>query len=141
MTYTVLFKGNEPQFMSKGAAGADLIANDTYVIKPNQQAMIDTGTSVAIPEGSYGMLTPRSSLCNKGGLQMPNSIGIIDSDYRGSIKCCYKNTGDKTIEIEKGERICQLIIMGYNKANFVVTEDELPSTERGVGGFGSTDKT
>ena len=84
----VQYKGNLPRYMSDEAAGADLIANENYTIMPGDQCLIDTGTSIALSGGSFAMLVPRSSLCNKKGLVMANSIGIIDSVYRGSIKCC-----------------------------------------------------
>lgn len=126
--------------MSDGAAGADLIADQEYIIKPNEQAMVDTGTAVAISKGSFGMLLPRSSLCNKKGLMMSNSMGVIDSDYRGTMKCCYRNIGDEEVVIKKGERICQLIMMNHRLAKYIET-DELSDTERGTGGFGSTGET
>lgn len=131
------FVGNAPRYMSVGAAGADLQTSETYIIAPNQQKLLDTNTKVAIPEGYFGMAVPRSSLCNKMGLTLVNSVGIIDSDYRGSIMFCYKNNGDKPITIHKGERIGQLVIIPFVKANFVEV-DNLDDTERGVGGFGST---
>ncbi len=133
------YTGTQPQYMSQGAAGADLAAKHDYTILPSEQVMIDTGTSVAIPEGYFGMCCPRSSLCNKNGLQMSNSVGIIDEDYRGSIRCVYRNISDKPVLISKGERIGQLLILPYVKVEFTEV-DTLCETERGEGGFGSTGK-
>jgi dUTP pyrophosphatase len=133
----VLFVGNEPLYMTDGAAGADLAASWGYEIEAGQQVMIDTGTSVAIPEGLVGLLTPRSSLCNKSGLLLVNSIGVLDPDYTGTIKFCYKNTGKKSITIAKGERIGQLVITPAMRAVFNKV-DALGKTARGAGGFGST---
>lgn len=131
------YKGEQPQYMSQGAAGADLSSKQDYTILPSRKMMIDTGTAVAIPEGYFGMVCPRSSLCNKGGLRLVNSLGVIDSDYRGTIRLVYENVSDKFVEISFGERIGQLIILPFVKAEFIQVDD-LEDTERGDGGFGST---
>lgn len=133
----ISFVGNMPRYMTTGAAGADLESNYSYGVIPGNQVMVDTGTAVSIPEGFFGMVVPRSSLCNKGGLRLVNSVGIIDSDYRGNIMFCYKNTGKEPVLIEKGERIGQLVIVPFVKAEFKQV-DALEDTERGSGGFGST---
>ena len=133
------FKGLQPQYMSLGAAGADLASKDSHTILPNEQVMIDTGTAVAIPEGYFGMCCPRSSLCNKGGLRLVNSVGIIDHDYRGTMRFVYENVSSSPVEISKGERIGQLVILPFVQAEFTQVED-LDETERGEGGFGSTGK-
>jgi dUTP pyrophosphatase len=139
MLMDVLFVGNEPLYMTDGAAGADLAASWGHEIEAGQQVMIDTGTSIAVPEGLVGILAPRSSLCNKGGLLLVNSFGVLDSDYRGTIKFCYKNTGKKSVTINKGERIGQVLIMPLAKASYKKV-DALEDTARGDGGFGSTNK-
>jgi dUTP pyrophosphatase len=123
--------------MSLGAAGADLEAKGNYTILPKEKIMIDTGTAVAIPEGYFGMCCPRSSLCNKGGLRLVNSLGIIDHDYRGTIRFVYENVSDKAVVIEEGERIGQMVVLPFVKAEFIKV-DTLEDTERGCGGFGST---
>ena len=133
----VNFKGTEPQYMSLGAAGADLASKHDYTILPKEQIMIDTGTAVSIPEGYFGMAVPRSSICNKKGLQLANSIGVIDSDFVGSVRLVYRNTSDKEAVILKGERIGQIVILPFVKAEFTQVED-LEETVRGEGGFGST---
>ena len=131
------FLGNEPKYMSEGAAGADLSAKKMYTIQPNTQVMVDTGTKVALPKNTVGFLTPRSSLCNKNGLRLVNSVGILDEDYRGNIKFCYRNEGSEVIVIGEGERIGQMVVVPYIKAVFTSVET-LDITTRGVGGFGST---
>lgn len=131
------FVGTEPKYMSAGAAGADLESKWVGDIKPGEQVMVPTGTMMSIPEGYFGMLAPRSSLCNKGGLRLVNSVGIIDSDYRGEIMFCYKNDGEGTVHIKYGERIGQVIIMPFVKATFTSVES-LDETVRGEGGFGHT---
>lgn len=133
----VKYIGTKPRYMSEGASGADLAADDTYVIGVGQQEMIDTGTAMSIPDDCFGMAVPRSSLCNKQHLQLVNSVGVIDSDYRGTIRFVYRNIGDGEVVIRKGERIGQIIIIPFVKANFVQVED-LDETGRGEGGFGST---
>ncbi len=133
------YKGNTPQYMSLGAAGADMESKQEYTIDTGCQVMVDTGTAVQIPENFFGMCCPRSSLCNKKGLHMVNSVGIIDSDYRGTVRFVYKNTSDEPVYIEKGERIGQIIILPFVKASLVKVED-LDDTVRGTGGFGSTGK-
>lgn len=131
------FKGTQPQYMSQGAAGADLSSKHDYTILPQEKIMIDTGTAVAIPEGYFGMCCPRSSLCNKNGLLLVNSLGVIDHDFRGTIRFVYKNTSDTAVVVTKGERIGQMVILPFVKAEFMQVED-LDNTERGEGGFGST---
>lgn len=133
----VNYKGKAPQYMSDGAAGADLVSSQHYIISPNQQVRINTGTKIEIPLGYVGILVPRSSLCNKMHLSMTNSIGIIDSDFRGAIECCYKNNGDEDVIIEATERICQLVLIPFITAEYTEKE-ELSETVRGDGSFGST---
>lgn len=98
--------------------------------------IVHTGVGVAIPEGHFGMLVPRSSLAKKG-MTILNSPGIIDSDYRGEIMIMIKC--DPELKIEIGDRIAQLIIVPYAKTQFVKVET-LSATSRGAGGFGSTGK-
>ena len=135
----IKFKGTEPQYMTTGAAGADIEASKEVTIHRFSQAMVSTGLSVEIPEGFYGLLLPRSSICNKKGLRLANSAGVIDSDYRGEVKFCYRNDTEYDVVIEAGERIGQIIISPCIKAKFVNVED-LSGTIRGEGGFGSTGK-
>lgn len=134
----VLFKKEHPNavtpaYAKKGDAAVDLTA---VSIRKHLQKYIeyDTGIAVAIPEGYVGLLFPRSSMTDTGHT-MRNSVGVIDSGYRGTMK--FRLTSESAYpEYKVGDRIGQLIIMPYPKIDFV--EGELPESERGTSGFGST---
>ena len=128
-----------PEYKTEGAAGCDLHSIEEVVIKPNSTVLIKTGLQFEIPEGFFMLLAPRSSLVMKNNLDMPNSIGIIDSDYRGEVLIALRNLGMENVIIEKGERIAQLLIMSSNKAEFELVEN-LNESLRGSSGFGSTGK-
>ena len=124
---------------SAQAAGWDLYALDEIVIKRNVSSLIRTGLAVAIPEGWEGQLRCRSSL-GKKGMIMPNGIGTIDSDYRGELMvlATWIGQGEEFV-VNKGERIAQLLFSPVPLVEFrEKTYDELSSTERGSGGFGSS---
>lgn len=118
------------------AAGLDLCSIEDAELGPKQRAMVRTGLAAAIPPGFYGRVAPRSGLAAKNGLDV--LAGVIDSDYRGEICCVLYNTGDQTISLPAGSKICQLIIEQIitPEARWV---NDLDSTARGAGGFGSTD--
>lgn len=122
--------------MSAGAAGADLQASETVKIRPLTIGVVKTGTSVSLPEGTFGMAVPRSSICKKAGLFLINSVGIIDNDYRGEIMLMYFNLSLKSQIIPKGMRIGQLVCIPFVPLKFI--EGDLDDTKRGTGGFGST---
>lgn len=130
-----------PTYGSAFAAGADLYAclEEAKEIAPGKTAFIPTGLSAELPEGYAGLVFARSGLACKKDLAPANKVGVIDSDYRGEIMVAIHNHGEEVRTIEHGERIAQLLIMPYVTANFIVS-DELSSTERGCGGFGSTGK-
>lgn len=120
-------------------AGADLFAwfeDDTQEIeiRPMEQKLVDTGIAVKIPIGFAGFVYNRSSQ-GKKGIQIPHSVGIIDSDYRGTIKVILKNLGSDPYKIARGDRIAQLVIQ---KIELVTFSDIWNDTQRGTGGFGST---
>lgn len=125
-----------------GSAGVDLINNDeTVVIEPNGgTAVLGTGVHVEIPVGYWGLLAARSSLGFKSTTLLTNSIGVIDSTYRGEIKARLINLGTKPVTIERGERFCQLIITNCYLGNWHSVDklDDLSETVRGQGGFGSS---
>lgn len=125
-----------------GSAGVDLINNgDTVVIKPNGgTAVLGTGVHVEIPVGYWGLLAARSSLGFKSTTLLTNSIGVIDSTYRGEIKARLINLGTEPVTIERGERFCQLIITNCYLGNWHSVDklDDLSETVRGQGGFGSS---
>ena len=125
-----------------GSAGVDLINNDeTVVIVPNGgTAVLGTGVHVEIPVGYWGLLAARSSLGFKSTTLLTNSIGVIDSTYRGEIKARLINLGTEPVTIERGERFCQLIITNCYLGNWHSVDklDDLSETVRGQGGFGSS---
>lgn len=125
-----------------GSAGVDLINNgDTVVIEPNGgTAVLGTGVHVEIPVGYWGLLAARSSLGFKSTTLLTNSIGVIDSTYRGEIKARLINLGIEPVTIERGERFCQLIITNCYLGNWHSVDklDDLSETVRGQGGFGSS---
>lgn len=127
-----------PIYKTSGACAADISIYEKVVIKPNEITFLKTGIALEIPQGYYISVYPRSSLCLKNHLIMPHSVGIIDEDYRGEIMIVYKNIGTDDVSFEAGERVAQLIINKYEKADF--KEGILSETERGTGGWGSTGK-
>mgnify|MGYP002868003077 FL=1 len=128
-----------PEYKTEGAAGCDVIAVEEVIIKPNESFLVRTGLSIECPQGYFVLLAPRSSFVLKKHLDVPNSVGIIDSDYRGEILMSLRNLGTEDAVIEKGERIGQVLLMPVVQADFEVV-DELTETQRGTGGFGSTGK-
>ena len=122
-------------------AGADLFSNSYDIIHPGTQSLVDTGVAVQIPVGFVGLVYNRSSQ-GKIGVQLANSVGVIDADYRGNIKVLLKNTGDEPYFIKQHDtRIAQLVISPVVLAefgDFTGTEEQWNTTERGTGGFGST---
>ena len=126
---------------SEKAAGWDLYALEKTIIKKEESSMIRTGLSIAIPNGWEGQIRCRSSL-GKKGMIMPNGIGTIDSDYRGELFVLMTWIGEsESYTVTAGERIAQLLICPIPEVNFTeVNQEELGTTERGTGGFGSTGK-
>jgi len=133
---------NEAIIPTKGsiqAAGYDLYAcaEKDVVIAPHSSVKVGTGVSMAIPEGYFGAVFARSGLSSKQGLRPANCVGVIDSDYRGEVIVALHNDSEIEKTIDKNERIAQLVVMPYLSVEFQET-DELDTTERGSGGFGST---
>lgn len=116
-------------------AGYDLYAADSYTVEPGKRQLIKTGISVAIPEGYYGRVAPRSGLAYKHGIDV--LAGVIDATYRGDIGVILQNLGNAEFKIAIGDRVAQLIIERCYEAEWELT-DKLPDTVRGAGGFGST---
>ena len=117
-------------------AGADLKAARDVTIRRGDTAKVSTGVRVSIPEGCFGLLAARSSLCGRG-LMMLNGVGIIDSGYTGEVQVPLANIGNRTQRVAAGERVAQLVILPCELPAFRRV-DELGDTERGEGGFGST---
>lgn len=130
------FKGVAPVFSSAEAAGADLTADGSALLRPGQTVLVGTGTRVAIPEGYVGMLHLRSSLSARGIL-LAVGCGVIDSDYRGELRVPLVNVGQQNRIIAPGDRIAQLVILKLPDVEYVAAS-MLPGTARGEGGFGST---
>lgn len=128
-----------PSYGSEYAAGADLYANidENILIKPQETVFIKTGLAFEIPTGLVGLVFARSGLACKQGLAPANKVAVIDSDYRGELIIALYNQANETRVIEPNERIAQISFIPYIKGNFNVV-DELNSTNRGNGGFGST---
>lgn len=127
-----------PKMGSAAAAGMDFYQPESVVIEPHQTQYVTLGLAMEIPNGYMLMLAPRSSM-SKTPLVIPNSFGVIDADYRGEIKGIFKNTGDDTYLIQKGDRLLQGILVPVGALNLLEV-DELTETERGSGGIGSTGK-
>lgn len=118
-------------------AGLDIRSAENAVIFPGESRMIKTGIHVEIPEGYVGLIFPRSGLATKYGIGLANSVGVIDSDYRGEIKCVL--TSKTLFTVRAYERIAQLVVVPVMiNYEYVKTLNELSTTERGDGGFGST---
>ena len=129
-----------PAYAKPGDAGLDLYAAQDASIDPGCREIISTGIAIAIPEGYAGFVQPRSGLAAREGLTIVNTPGLIDSGSRGEIKVIALNTDlENTIQIERGERIAQLVIQEVPVVTIDVV-NELDATERGEGGFGSTGK-
>ncbi len=128
-----------PAYATEGAAGLDIRANITeaIVLSPLERQLIPTGLFVAIPMGYEIQIRPRSGLAFKHGITVLNTPGTIDADYRGEIKVLLVNLSNEPFSIEPGERIAQMVLAKHETLSWKTTE-ELPSTERGAGGFGST---
>ena len=128
-----------PTYGSLYSAGADLYAciDENVVINPHTTVLIKTGLSIEIPEGYAGLIYARSGLASKKGLAPTNKVGVVDSDYRGEVMVALHNHSDLPAEVESGERVAQLVIAPFLKAEFNVVES-LSDTDRGEGGFGST---
>ncbi|WP_130812051.1 dUTP diphosphatase [Olsenella sp. Marseille-P4559] len=127
-----------PSYAYEGDAGLDLRSNEDVTLAPFERRLVGTGLAIAIPEGYAGFVQPRSGLALREGLSMANTPGLIDAHYRGELKVCAINLDpSKSIHIERGERIAQLVIQ---QVPVVTLEEvgELDETDRGAGGFGSS---
>ena len=124
-----------PSRGSSQAAGLDIYSIEDVAIEPKDRALVRTGLAVAIPEGYYGRLAPRSGLATKNGLHV--LAGVIDADYRGEVRCLLYNAGDGTIHLPASSKICQLIVEKIITPK-AIWSDEISETHRGSGGFGST---
>lgn len=135
-----------PSYATTGSAGIDLVANingiDRQIIYPGKWALVHTGLFVAIPEGYELQIRPRSGLALKKGISVLNTPGTIDSDYRGEIGVIIVNHSDEAIAFANGDKIAQAVLKQVDQVEWesVPAFEQLPTTDRGEGGFGSTDK-
>ena len=122
----------------QGDAGLDLSACERVELPPGERAVVGTGLAVAIPEGHAGFVQPRSGLADRHGITVVNSPGLIDSGYRGELKVILLNTDTRQpFVVERGMRIAQLVVLEVPGIDLEEV-DELPATERGVRGHGSS---
>ena len=127
-----------PEVAYPGDAGLDLVACESVEIEPGRRQMVATGIAVAIPEGYAGFVLPRSGLAARHGITFVNTPGLIDSGYRGELRVIVLNTDPETpFTVEAGTRIAQLVIVPVAEVGLVEVED-LPISERGAAGFGSS---
>jgi dUTP pyrophosphatase len=127
-----------PERAYVGDAGLDLAACERVEIYPGERAVVGTGLAVAIPEGYAGFVQPRSGLAARHGLSVVNSPGLVDSGYRGELRVVLLNTDrDERFVVEPGMRIAQLVVLPIPELELLEV-DELPGSERGVRGFGSS---
>jgi dUTP pyrophosphatase len=128
-----------PTYGSEFAAGADLYAvlDEELTILPGETKLVKTGLAMEIPEGYAGLIYARSGLAAKRGLAPANKVGVVDADYRGEVMVALHNHSTMPQTIAPMERIAQLVVAPFLKAEFVQA-DELEATVRGEGGFGST---
>jgi dUTP pyrophosphatase len=127
-----------PERAYAGDAGLDLAACEGAELRPGERAVVGTGLAVAIPDGYAGFVQPRSGLAARHGISVVNAPGLIDAGYRGEIRVVLLNTDrTETFVVQPGMRIAQLVVLPVPELD-VIERDELPESERGVRGFGSS---
>jgi dUTP pyrophosphatase len=126
-----------PSYAREGDAGLDLRAAHDATLEPGGRGLVGTGLAVAIPPGYAGLVLPRSGLALSQGVTVLNAPGLVDAGYRGELKVLLVNDGDKPVPVSRGDRIAQLVIQRVERAELIEVND-LPASERGAGGFGST---
>jgi dUTP pyrophosphatase len=129
--------GFEPSYAKAGDAGADLRSTETLSLGPGQRALVKTGVRIAMPDGYVGLVHPRSGLAFKHGITVLNTPGTVDAGYRGEIMVTLFNSSSEAFEINRGDRIAQLVFQKVERAQFHPVS-ELPESSRGDGGFGSS---
>lgn len=134
-------KISRPEYATRGSIGFDLSAaiDAPFKLKAGEKALVPSGIAVSVPKGYGGFMFARAGLASKKGIVLAGGTGVIDCDYTGEIKIPLMNISDMDYTIKTGDRIAQLVILPVEAANFIIC-DELPSTERGTKGFGSTGK-
>ena len=126
-----------PLYATPGSAGCDLIANEEVTLAPGKWTAVSTGLYLEIPKGYVALVCPRSGLALRNAVSVLNAPGIIDSDYRGEVKVILVNHDSLRYTVKKGDRIAQLVFTPVVQVKMKIA-DQLTSTDRGEGGFGST---
>ncbi len=126
-----------PSYQTAGAAGMDVRAAQELTIAPKKTALVPTGFCIAVPEGFEAQLRPRSGLALRHGVTLLNSPGTIDCDFRGEVGVIVTNLGEEPFEIQRGDRIAQMVIARVERAQWDEVQD-LEATQRAEGGFGSS---
>ncbi|MFY0407882.1 dUTP diphosphatase [Solicola sp. PLA-1-18] len=127
-----------PSYARPGDAGADLATTVDVELAPGERALVPTGVAIALPEGFAAFVHPRSGLAARCGLSIVNTPGTIDAGYRGEISVLLVNHDPhEPVRLSRGDRIAQLVVQRVEHAEFVEVDD-LPPSERGAGGYGST---
>ena len=129
--------GFEPSYAKPGDAGADLRSTEDLVVPGRGRTLVPTGVRIALPMGYVGLVHPRSGLAAKSGITVLNTPGTVDAGYRGEIMVTLYNSTDEDFEVKRGDRIAQLVIQQVELATFVAVA-ELPQSDRGESGFGSS---
>jgi len=128
-----------PRPVRAGDAAADLPARNAVLLQAGCRHLMPTGFSIALPVGSCGLLLPRSGLALKHGVTLLNSPGLVDSGYRGELKVLLHNTSNQPVQIQRGDRVAQLLVLSIDQLNLVLTSTLPPGPDdRGEAGFGSS---
>ena len=141
MKIKIINKSNttNPSYSTNNSAGLDLRAHikEEIILNPMSRVLIKTGLFIQLPEGYEAQIRPRSGLAYKNGITVLNTPGTIDADYRGEVGVLLINLSNDSFKIKNGDRIAQMVIAKYEKAEWISVQ-QLDSTQRGDGGFGST---
>ena len=126
-----------PTHSHEGDAGVDLYTSIDFKLQSGERRLVPAGVAVAIPKGYVGLVCPRSGMAVKHGITVVNGPGVVDSGYRGELKVALINQGAETVSFERGDRIAQLLVVPVAVQELTEVA-ELPTSDRGDGGFGST---
>jgi dUTP pyrophosphatase len=126
-----------PAYARDDDAGLDLHTVESVTLAPGGRALVSTGIALAIPSGFAGLVLPRSGLALRHGVTILNAPGLIDAGYRGEVKVLLVNLGEAPVTLHRGDRVAQLLVQRVERLT-LTPATELPASERGTGGFGST---
>jgi dUTP pyrophosphatase len=126
-----------PERTRPGDAGYDLRCVEAFALEPGERRLVPTGVAIALPAGIAGLVVPRSGLAVKHGISVVNGPGLVDPNYRGELRVILVNLGSERFEAQAGDRIAQLLLVPFVTPDLQLV-DELPASERGTNGFGSS---